>query len=417
MKDAGYWQLHSARIIIVVSICFFFAASAERVCGKDSVPDTDWPRWRGANYDGISTETGWFGGWAKAGPKRLWEASVGTGFSSFAVANGRVFTMGNVKDVDTVFCFDAKTGKEIWKKSYACPVDPNNYEGGPGATPTVDGSFVYTLSKRGHAFCFDAAKGKIIWSKNLVKDFGVKVPGWGFAGSPLVQGKLVILNAGSAGLALEKTTGKLVWHNGKEAAGYATAAPFTMNGKKLVAIFGAKAIVAVQPDTGKEVWRHPWQTSYDVNAATPIVSGDKVFISSGYGKGCAMLRMTKGAEPVVWQNKNMRNHFGSCVLWQGHLYGFDGSRLRCLDARNGKVKWTKKGLGKGTLMVADGKLIILSDKGRLLIASASADGYRALAHAKILKGRCWTVPVLAGGRLYARNAKGDVVCLELKGER
>ena len=185
----------------------------------------DWPNFRGPDHNGISKEAGWSSTWPTEGPKQLWKAKVGTGFASFAVAGGRAYTMGNTDDTDNVFCFDATTGKEIWKHSYAAPLDPKYYEGGTSATPTVDGDRVYTVSKRGVVHCLDAAKGSVIWSKKLADDLGAKVPTWGFAGSVLIAEELAILNIGSAGAALDKKTGKVIWSSGADASGYSTPVP------------------------------------------------------------------------------------------------------------------------------------------------------------------------------------------------
>ena len=384
-------------------------------CSATLAADTDWYRWRGPNLDGISTEKGWLAAWPKEGPKKLWQASVGTGFSSVSVSNGRVYTMGNTGNADVVYCFDAETGKEIWKQSYPCPLAPKYYEGGTSSTPTVDGKSVYTLSRMGHMFSYDAASGKIIWSKNLQTELGVKIPEWGFAGSPLVEGNLVCINVGGAGTALDKATGKAVWTSNKEAAGYSTPVAFNQGGKPALALFSAKSVMAVEAASGRLIWQHPWDTSYDVNAADPILNGNKVFVSSGYNKGCALLQINGRQASVVWQNKNMRNHFNSCVLLQGHLYGFDESEFKCLDFQTGAVKWKESRLGKGSLMAADGKLIILGERGQLVIAEAGPAGFKSLSSAQVLGGKCWTTPVLSGGRIYCRNAQGSLVCLDVKG--
>ncbi len=374
----------------------------------------DWPNWRGPNYNGISAETGWSIDWPESGPKILWKASVGTGFSSVAVSDGRLYTMGNIDNEDIIYCIDAEKGTVLWRHAYSEPIKANMYEGGPNATPTVSGGKVYTLSKSGKVFCLDVQKGKVVWSKDLHGDFGVEIPEWGLAGSPFVTENMVILNASTFGLALNKMDGNLVWKTGDGPAGYATAVPFNNGGQNCVAMFGTEEVAGINAATGLELWRFPWKTSYGVNAGDPIVSGDKVFISSGYNKGCALLEIEDSNVTEVWRNKNMRNHFNSSVLWEGFVYGFDESQLKCLDFDSGEVMWSQKGLGKGSLMIADGKLVVLSEKGKLIIAQTSAKGFEQLASAQILKGKCWTVPVLSNGRIYARNAKGDLVCVDVR---
>jgi len=375
----------------------------------------DWPCWRGPEANGISRETGWLTQWPDDGPKRLWTAKVGTGFSSFAVVQGRAYTMGNSADTDTVFCFDAATGRELWKHSYPCPLDAQSYEGGPHATPSVAGDRVYTLSKRGELFCLDAASGAVVWSRKLAEELGAKKPTWGFASSVRVVGELLLVNVGSAGTALHKQDGKVVWTSGQDVANYSTPVPFQAEGVPAVAFFSKDHLVAVRVPDGRELWRYPWKTAWDINAADPIVSSNRVFISSGYNHGAALLQITEGQPQKVWENKNMRNHFNSCVLWQGHLYGVDENQLRCLDLATGEVRWTERALGKGSLMLADGKLIALSDKGALFLAPAVPDAFQPLARAQVLTGKCWTTPVLANGRIYCRNAAGDVVCLDVGG--
>jgi len=380
------------------------------------VTAADWPNFRGPDYNGISKETGWAATWPAAGPKQLWKAKVGTGFASFAVANGRAYTTGNTDDTDHVFCFDAATGKEIWKHSYAAPLDPKYYEGGTSATPTVDGDRVYTFSKRGVVHCLDAAKGTVVWSKKLAEDLGAKMPTWGFAGSVLISGDLAIINVGTAGAALDKKTGKVIWSSGDDFSGYSAPVPIK-SGNHAAVMMAIKAdIVAVNVKDGKELWRLPWKTQHDVNAADPIMEGSKVFISSGYNHGGGVFDVSAKPPTKVWENKNMRNHMNSSVLWEGHLYGMDENQLRCVDFATGEVKWTEKASGKGSLILASGKLIVLAEKGELIVAEATPKEFKPMARTQALGGKSWTSPVLANGRIYCRNSAGDVVCVDVTGK-
>jgi outer membrane protein assembly factor BamB len=314
------------------------------------------------------------------------------------------------------YCLDAHTGKLIWYHSYPCPLDPKNFEGGPCATPTVADGRVYTYSRKGDLFCLDAAKGAALWSKNLNRELELAIPTWGASSSVLVQGDLAVVNMGSAGVALDRKTGKVVWTSGKSAGGYATPVPLTIGADPCLAIFSRQSLIAVKAATGQEVWSYPWKTDYDVNAADPIVAGDKIFISSGYNRGGALLKLGAGTPEKVWENKNMRNHFNSCVLWQGYLYGPDDNSLRCLAFDTGEVKWTDREFRKGSLMMADGKLIGLSERGQLIIAEPSPDAFKPISRAQVLTGKCWTMPVLSNGHIYCRNAVGDVVCLDVSGK-
>jgi outer membrane protein assembly factor BamB len=382
----------------------------------------DWYRWRGPDLNGISKESGWSATWTASGPKQLWKASVGTGFSSIVVANERAYTMGNRKDKETVYCFDAVTGAEVWKHTYDCDIDSRYYDGGPSATPTVDGDRVFTLSRKGHLYCFTAVSGKVIWEKSVNDELGLKVfkentPEWGYSGSPLVIGEKLILNVGTAGAAFDKSNGKVTWITGKQLSGYSTHVPFNVGAETYLAVFGAKGAYAVALKDGKQLWHYPFETDYDVNAADPIISGNKVFISAGYGHGAALFQSDGNRVTRIWENRNMRNQFNSCVLIDGHLYGMDGdhgsrgSALRCIEFESGKVKWSEPSVKPGALMASDGKLIVLSEPGELIIAEASPDSFRALARAQVIGGKCWTTPVLSNGRVYCRNSKGEVVCL------
>jgi outer membrane protein assembly factor BamB len=381
----------------------------------------DWPNWRGPRHNGISTESGWLAKWLPEGPLQLWETSVGLGFSSVAVCKGRAYTMGNQTDTDSVFCFDAETGKLLWKQSYPCPADPHFYEGGTSATPTVEGNHVFTLSKTGDLFCFAADNGKIVWSKNIAKELSLEIPMWGFASSALIEGKLLLLNVGSFGAALDKSSGRVVWSTGTTASGYSTPVPCSFGGKPALALMTGSEAAGVDMATGGKLWQYPLKADWKINVADPIPSGDRLFISSMYARSGALLQIQDGTAKAVWQNGNLRNQINSSVLVDGFLYGVDGragptpdAGLKCVEWQSGAVKWTYPGLGGGALMVADGKIIALSDKGELFTAAVSPQSFTPISRAQVLGGRCWTVPVLANGRIYCRNARGDLVCLDVK---
>lgn len=324
-----------------------------------------------------------------------------------SVSKGRVFTMGNVADTDAVSAFDAATGKPLWKHEYPCLAkDPNGFHG-TRCTPTVDGDRVYSLSRHGDFFCLDAATGKVIWSKDFKKDFGAAAPKWGFSGSALIEKDWVLSEVSGSGasvVAFNKLNGNVVWKNGDDRAGYASLVAFDLAGERCLAQFSADHIIGRRMKDGSELWRWSWKTDYAVNAATPIVQGDEMFISSGYNFGCALLKMTPKGVTEVWRNKSMRNHVNSCVLVNGYLYGYDEGELKCLDWKTSDMKWGTKEYGKGALMVADGKLILFGQNGKLGTAEVSSEAYKPISNFQAMGGKnTWASPVLANGRIYVRN--------------
>jgi outer membrane protein assembly factor BamB len=344
---------------------------------------------------------------------------VGTGLSAVAISQGRLFTIGNTDNVDTVVCLDVETGAERWRHSYDSPLDARFFDGGPTATPTVDGDNVYTIGRQGQLFCLSASSGNVIWSKNIQEATGARIPRWGFGGSPVVHGDMLLLNVGDAGAAVKKTTGELIWKTGDREAGYTTPLLRTVAGKTTIYLASGKFYSSVNAANGDVSWQHRWLTRFGANGADPILAGDHLFISSGYNRGCALLELTEADPHVVWSNKEMQNQFSSCVLIEGFLYGIDGDTgtartLKCMELMTGEVKWLVEGLGSGALIAAGQRLIILSEDGELVIARARPSAFDELARFRLFDGRCWTMPVLANGRIFCRSANGDVVCVNVR---
>jgi len=376
----------------------------------------DWPQWRGPNRDGVSPES-ISTNWGAQGPKVIWRASIGTGFSSVSVSEGRAYTMGNNTNEDTIWCFRADTGRQLWKFSYPAKLDPQWYEGGPGSTPTVDSGQVFTISKWGDVFCLDAKTGRVLWQRNLRED-GLKPNRWGFAGSPLVWHGLVCFNAGSAGIALDRATGRIAWCNGTNTGAYASPTLCTIQDRPTLLVFAAKHLVALDPQTGKEFWRHFWETGWDTNITDPLFSPEGIFISS-FSRGCALLTLTNGQPQVVYDLKVLHNHLSPEIRIGEYLYAFNGEAktdtdFRCIHLPTGQLKWARKDPAFGSLIRAGELLLILSAKGELIAAQPSPDGLIIVARASVLTGTCWTPPALANGRLYVRNAKSELRCLDLR---
>lgn len=407
-------NLAAAQRVAVVGL---FAMVAANVVVAD-----DWPRFLGSHYDGISRERGWNKDWPVEGPRTLWRKNVGSGASSVAVMGDRLYTMGNQDDLDIIWCIDSATGTVLWRKEYSCKLDRRMFEGGPGATPTIANGRLFTLAHDGQLHCWGAEDGSPLWRRDLRDDFDGRRQQWGFCGSPLVtEGKLIIDNGGrgNSTIALDPATGQLLWASGSDKIGYASPVVARFGSHRVVLIMKATALVGLELDSGQELFRHPWETSYKVNAATAQVDGHRIFISSGYGRGCALLNVRDNGLELVYENKHMANQMDTSVIYEGHVYGISGDtnrgQLVCMALNDGRVKWTQGDTKTGTVALADGYLIVLSEKGGLLrVGPASPDGFKPTGRAVVFEGRSWSVPVLANGRLFAKNNDGDLVALEVR---
>ena len=417
-----------------------FLVVSALLCGVSTVTATEWPQWRGLNRDGVSNEVGLLKEWSSEVPKVLWKIPLGEGFSGISVSQGRVYTMFSKGNDEFIVCLNATDGEEIWRFRS----DKNYHEGqggnGPRATPTIDGDLLFTISAHGKLYALNATSGQEIWSHDLQQKFGSKMPRWGFSTSPLVEGELLLVEVGGKGkksiVAFNKNSGDVIWSSHKDKLGYSSPIAITVKGVRQIICFTGTKLVSVSPTDGSIYWQYPWKTGYDVNAATPVfIPPDKVFISSGYDKGAAVLQMRVFLSPdddraateqisenrgivrikEIWKNRKMKNQFASSVLHENYLYGFDNSILKCIEADTGEEQWKTRGFGKGTVILADGHLIILSDRGKLGLAEATPAGYIEKATAKVLSGLCWTVPTLANGKLYARNEE-EMICLDITGK-
>lgn len=381
----------------------------------------DWPQWLGPDRTGISTETGFLKTWPKGGPAVVWKKNLGEGFSGISVANGRVFTMFAEGDKEFVICLKEESGDEIWRFRTGAKFEEWQGGNGPRSQPTVDGDRVYVLGAEGWLYALNVGNGEMIWSVDLVDGLGGRFPRFGFSNSALVEGDLLFLEAATRKgtfLALRRTDGEVAWASQNDVASYSSPIAVDLAGARQVVYFSGDAAVGLSPVDGSLYWRYPWKTSYDLNIATPIfVPPDQIFISSGYDHGAALLRIEAGADGMavtrVWENRRMKNHFGTSVLIGDYIYGFDNAILKCIEARTGKEQWKHRGYGKGALVYADGHLILLSDNGRLALARATPEGFKERAGAQVLAGRSWTMPTLANGRVFVRDMR-KIVCLELR---
>ncbi|MCL4177514.1 MAG: PQQ-binding-like beta-propeller repeat protein [Verrucomicrobia bacterium] len=398
----------------------------------------DWPQYRGLNHDGITTES--VTPWGSQGPRVIWKSPTPTGFSSFSVSQGRAFTLvqGEVGGATRELCvaFDATSGQRLWEK----PVGVAKYDGGgdsgtsdnkggdgPRSTPSVDGSSVYVLSAQLYLACLDAATGEERWGKDIIREFKGRNISWQSAASPLIDGDLIFVAGGGPDqslLAFNKTTGAVVWKTGDEKMTHATPAVATIQGVRQVIFFTQSGLVAVEAATGKPLWRYafPYRVS---TAASPVVGGDIVYCSAGYGVGAAAVRISRSGENLVatelWRLRGDRpvvNHWSTPVYHDGHLYGmfsfknYGDGPVKCVELATGKVRWEEKGFGPGNMILAGDRLVALGDAGQLVLIEATPEAYRELARAEVLQGKCWSTPVVSGGRIYARSTV-EGVCLEV----
>lgn len=386
-----------------------------------SAAATDWPSWRGVNRDGITPETNWSHEWPADGPARVWKANVGTGFASMVVADGRLFTLGWTDEKDVVLCLDAATGRTNWSFSYPEALANKMYEGGPNSTPLVAGERLFTASKTGNLHCFEAATGKLLWNRNLKQDIDAKLSDWGVSGAPvLADASTLLINYGPHGVALDPASGKVLWQSGTKKDMSFAAPVVTRLGESPAALFiMSEALVAVDPKTGKALWKSKFGQGYRTHCSDPVVHGDLVFISSG-DDGGELLRVSAKSAERVWKNKNLSTFTGTAVLIGGHLYGHEtagyktaNQEFRCVDFATGEAKWGEGGFGQGSVIAAGDRLLVLSEKGELSVVRANPAKFELLARTQAIGGKCWTAPVLANGRIYVRNAKGDLACFDV----
>lgn len=338
---------------------------------------------------------------------------VGLGYSAVSVDDGRLVTLGHDVDAgtDVVHCLDAETGESLWTCAFPAGLLDLGHEGGTTATPIFDGDRVYAKNRWGLLLCLSAEDGTLIWGRDLVKSQGATMGRWGFASAPVIVGDLVVIDAGIA-YAFDRQSGDLVWRTRDYRQGYATPVAFTRGERGLIALMNATGLVIVDAADGAEVAVHDWPTFNDINASSPIIVDDqRIFISSGANHGCAMLRFDGEMLGVEWESKVLKTAMNAAVLHDGFLYGFDDRELKCIDLE-GNERWSHRGLGLGSLIIAGDRLVVLSDKGRLLVAPASPDAFTPEADidAVATEGVCWTMPVLVNGLVYLRSSHGELVC-------
>lgn len=397
----------------------------------------DWPQYRGVNVDGRTPEK-LSAVWPAEGLKAVWRVPTTSGFSTFAVARGRCFTLmaREVEGAKREVCvaFDVGTGKEVWSAALGMAkydgggdsgADDNKGGDGPRSTPAIRGGAVYVLDARLGLWSLDAETGKTLWSKDLVKEYGARPIAWQSAASPVFDGDVMYLCSGAEGgslMSLKAGDGSVVWKAESDKMTHATPVPATILGVRQVVFFTQTGLVSAEAGSGRVLWRYPFRYSVST-AASPLVAGDIVYCSAGYGVGSAAVRVAKDGEgwavKELWRlaDNRVANHWSTPVIRDGFLYGMFGFKeygrcaLKCVELATGKEMWSKADFGPGGVILVGDKLLVLGDRGQLVLVEPGVEGYRELARMQAVSGKCWNHATFSGGRVFARSTK-EGVCLE-----
>jgi outer membrane protein assembly factor BamB len=381
-----------------------------------------WPGFRGPNRDGHYTALPIRTNWPAEGLRPRWRQPIGGGYGSFAIAEGRAYTIEQRREQEAVTAYDVETGRELWAHLY--PAFFTEWMGGDGprSTPEYDEGRVYALGATGEFHCLDAATGRVIWHKNILTENGAENLHWAQSASPLIIGeKLILVPGGPNGrsvVAYHKGTGAVLWATRSEAAAYSSPLLVELAGRLQLLVAVENRVLGLKVEDGATLWEFPWVVQQNNrNIAQPVVvSSNRFVLSAGYGTGCAAVDITHSSDDFAareaWRNRNLKNKFASSVLWEGHLYGLDEDILTCLDAETGARKWKDGRYDYGQVLLASGHLVILCGNGDLALVQATPAQHRQAARFPLFNGKTWNVPAMAGGRLLVRNAV-EMACFDL----
>jgi outer membrane protein assembly factor BamB len=385
--------------------------------------DRDWPQWRGPHRDAVSKETGLVDGWGREGPRILWRIAAGAGFSSVSVSHDRLYTLWDEDDTQFLVCLASGTGEELWRRALG-PGFRHHYGNGPRVTPLVDDGLVYAIGTGGRLLAADRDTGRVVWQRHLVSDFQARLPAYGYSSSPIVVEDKLILEAGGPDetfLALDKKTGQVAWAALNDSPAYSSPIAIEVAGVEQVVFWSAHGLHSLATETGGLLWRYSWETlcpaaGNPLNTGTPIfIAPDRIFLSSA--SGAAVIRLTRVGDAFdvedVWESREFRADVNTALLADGQIYGFDHGTLKSLDAATGEVRWKARGFQRGSLIAADGRLIVLGERGKLALVAATPEKFVEHSSAAVLRGRNWTMPTLADGRLYLRNQE-EIVCVDMR---
>jgi outer membrane protein assembly factor BamB len=401
-----------------------------------STPAADWPGWRGPKRDGISTETGLLAKWPEGGPKLLWQSEgCGQGYAGIAIAAGKVYTLGKSKEGESLVAFSVEDGKLLWST-------PFGGGGHSNGSPQVDGDLVYAIGLAGDLVCAKSDSGEVVWKKNFAKDFGgVMMSGWGFSESPLVDGDRLVCTPGGPEamiVALDKKTGAEIWRSpapsdagsrGKDGAGYSSIVISEGGGVKQYVQITGRGALGVRASDGKPLWHYNKVANGTANIPTPLIDGDLVFVSTGYGTGSALLKLVTDGDGVnaeeqyFLDGKTLQNHHGGMILKDGHVYlghAHNNGFPVCVELKSGKIVWggDQRGPGGGSaaIVLVGGDLVFRYEDGVVALIEATTKGYNLKSQFKpaFQKGKSWSHPVVVDGRLYLREQE-KLMCYDLKG--
>jgi outer membrane protein assembly factor BamB len=373
---------------------------------------TYWTNFRGPKRDGKYDETTVSTNWPSNGLPVVWKQPIGVGYASFVVAEGKAYTIEQRRNQEVVAAYDLGNGHELWTQKWNAEYNDSTGDG-PRATPTWDNGRIYALGATGELRCLDANSGSVIWGKNILSDNQARNLQWAMAASPLiVDDKVIVLPGGTSGksvVAYNKTTGAPVWRVLNDTQAYVSPMLADLAGRRQIVVVSASRVVGLTPEKGELLWEYSWDTDMGINVSMPIlVDRNRFFISSGYGKGAALVEV-KGSgnsytASTVWENKNMKNKFNSSVLHNGYIYGLDEGIMVCLDVNTGERKWKEGRFGYGQVILTNGHLIVTSDQGEVALIKATPDKYTEVARFPAVQGQTWNYPAIAGGRLLVRNS-------------
>lgn len=375
-------------------------------------PRANWPGFRGAARDGVVRSVRIETDWAKSPPVELWRKKIGPGWSSFAVRGDLVYTQEQRGEEEMVSCYNLTTGEPVWAHRDKARFWESNAGAGPRGTPTLNKGRVYTLGATGILNALDAGNGAVVWSRNAASDTGAKLPGWGFASSPLVTGDMVVVATSGVLAAYDRATGKPRWQGPAGGSGYSSPQLATINGIQQILLLNTDGAIGVAPADGKLLWKHEWAGDGIVQPA--VISGGNILIGSGSGlstvgmRRFALVQATEGwTAEERWTSNALKPYFNDFVVHKGNAFGFDGSILACINLEDGKRKWKGGRYGHGQLVLLPDQdlILVLSEEGELALVSAKPDQFTELARFKAIEGKTWNHPALVGDLLLVRNGE------------